>query len=190
MNGCHSCSTWVDSKGSQPFCNISEGFGENRSSPGSEVLSARPLPGFARLGNQTRAFKCFPPDERCSSNESAEESGCFIGYTGILCGQCRPGFYSSGDACERCTTALILPNVHYAWYVAGCAVILALVGGLLWNQGQEQAENPERSQGFSALKHQLKVQYPILLQLCRSARSTIMPKFGARLFYIGMIVLH
>ncbi|CAJ1354305.1 unnamed protein product, partial [Effrenium voratum] len=108
----------------------------NCSEPGSEVLSARPLPGFARLGNQTRAFKCFPPDERCSSNESAEESGCFIGYTGILCGQCRPGFYSSGDACERCTTALILPNVHYAWYVAGCAVILALVGGLLWNQGQ------------------------------------------------------
>ncbi|CAJ1374519.1 unnamed protein product [Effrenium voratum] len=137
----------------------------NCSEPGSEVLSARPLPGFARLGNQTKAFKCFPPDERCS-NESADEARCSTGYTGILCGQCRPGFYSSGDACERCTTALILPNVHYAWYVAGCAVILALVGGLLWNQGQ-QAENPERSQGFSALNHQLKVQVPILLQLCQ-----------------------
>ncbi|CAJ1413508.1 unnamed protein product, partial [Effrenium voratum] len=144
----------------------------NCSEPGSEVLSARPLPGFARLGNQTKAFKCFPPYERCANNESAEESGCFIGYTGILCGQCRPGFYSSRDACERCTTALILPNVYCAWYAAGCAMMLALVGGLLWlrNQGQEQEENPDTSQrqrGFNVLKHQLKVQAPILLQLCQ-----------------------
>ncbi|CAJ1442445.1 unnamed protein product [Effrenium voratum] len=144
----------------------------NCSEPGSEVLSAKPLPGFARLGNQTRAFKCFPPDERCSNNEPAEESGCFTGYMGILCGQCRPGFYSSRDACERCTTALILPNVYCAWYAAGCAMMLALVGGLLWlrNQGQEQDENPDtgqRQRGFGVLKHQLKVQAPILLQLCQ-----------------------
>ncbi|CAJ1330203.1 unnamed protein product [Effrenium voratum] len=145
----------------------------NCSEPGSEVLSVRPRLGFARLGKQTKAFKCFPP-ERCGES-AGSASGCFTGYRGILCADCSAGFYASGDACERCTTASILPDIHYAWHAAGCAMMFGLLGGLLWlrNQGQPQQDNPDsqgqrrQNKGLGALKHQLRVQAPILLQLCQ-----------------------
>ena len=36
------------------------------SEEGSNVTSAKPLDGFIRLGNETRAFRCLEPKDRCT----------------------------------------------------------------------------------------------------------------------------
>eukprot|EP00434_Breviolum_minutum_P029499 symbB.v1.2.026084.t2/scaffold2508.1/size77433/4 len=86
------------------------------SSMGSEVCSAQALPGFARLDNESRAYKCLTADRcnatrathdghRFNSSTSSTSSVCTPGYQEVMCSSCAPDFFSSGERCVKCPKA-------------------------------------------------------------------------------------
>ena len=106
----------------------------NCSSQGSDVLSAKPWNGFIRLENQTRAYRCLEPEERCTPEtplhctskvvHTEDRNGslkfpdavCHTNYTGTMCMDCAEKFYAHGQRCEKCPRpqipdALLLPLV-------------------------------------------------------------------------------
>ena len=104
------------------------------STQGSKVQSAKPLPGFFRFDNMSRAYRCLEPKERCTPETlphgSAKAVGaedrngslqspdpvCRSNYTGTMCMECAAKFYAHGRHCEKCPhaqipDALLLPLV-------------------------------------------------------------------------------
>jgi len=151
----------------------------NCPSHGTRVVSAQPLKGHTRLENETHAFKCIKPDIRCDAelvdsdvathNESTL-GACRKGYTDILCMDCAPKYFATGNQCEQChdhDTMMFSENAPLI--VAAITVILAVIGGVAWlwvrhNTCTEVQHGPSAS---GALKEQLQAQVPILLQLCQ-----------------------
>ena len=148
--------------------------------PGSTVLTAWPRPGFARLGNATRAFECLPPQERCNasgqdqSSNVSKESGCADGYVGVMCMDCASNFYAAGRACKECQDYdLEFPN---PWLFTPVIVIVIVVVGLWrWRRRHTEPEVEEVrcNSCFTEFTEQIQIQGPILLQHCHWAMSTL-----------------
>ena len=146
-------------------------------SHGTHVFSAQPLKGYTRLKNETHAFKCLKPDIRCDAehvdSDVATHNGstlgaCREGYTDVMCMDCAPKYFSSGNQCERCHDSTTF-STGAPIMVAALVLILAVIGGGVWlwmhrNRHPEVRQGPSAS---SALKEQLRAQVPILLQLCQ-----------------------
>ena len=185
--------------------------------PGSDVLSARPLPGFTRLYKETRAFKCLAPDTRCNANSANLDAhivlyncivcivcivvyfcslvwkiqktneqpnqvttagstkdvyqgynpSCAEGYTGVMCMECAPKYFATRSRCRRCQNATAFRNG--ALMILGSLVLVLVaigVGIWLWIRRMRSQKGPGP---LIALREQLKVQAPILLQLSDSA---------------------
>ena len=137
--------------------------------PGSDVLSARPLPGFTRLYKETRAFKCLAPDTRCNANSAnldvyqGYNPSCAEGYTGVMCMECAPKYFATRSRCRRCQNATAFRNG--ALMILGSLVLVLVaigVGIWLWIRRMRSQKGPGP---LIALREQLKVQAPILLQL-------------------------
>jgi len=153
------------------ICVRCEERGLDCSLPGSDVLSARPLPGFTRLYKETRAFKCLAPDMRCNPNSAnldvyqGYDPSCAEGYIGVMCMECAPKYFATKSRCRRCQNAIASRNG--ALMILG-SLILGLVaigvGIWLWIRRMRSQKGPGP---LIALREQLKVQAPILLQLCQ-----------------------
>ena len=78
---------------------------------------------------------------------------CREGYTNVMCMDCAPKYYASGNRCERCHDSAMFSK-SAALIVAAMLVILVAMGV-----------------ASSALKEQLRAQVPILLQLCDSVMT-------------------
>ena len=97
---------------------------------------------------------------------------CREGYTDVMCMDCAPKYFSSGNQCERChDSTMSLTGAPII--VAAIVVILAVIGGGIWlwmhrNRHAEVRQGPSAS---GALKEQLRAQVPILLQLCDSVMT-------------------
>jgi len=94
---------------------------------------------------------------------------CRKGYTDILCMDCAPKYFATGNQCEECHDTMTFSK-SAPLIVAAITVILAVIGGGAWllvrhNTHTEVQHGPSAS---GALKEQLKAQLPILLQLCHS----------------------
>ena len=94
---------------------------------------------------------------------------CRKGYTDILCMDCAPKYFATGNQCEQCHDTMMFSK-NAPLIVAAFTVILAVIGGGAWlcvrhNAHTEVQHGPSAS---GALKEQLKAQLPILLQLCYS----------------------
>ena len=153
-------------------CMRCENLNLNCSSDGLDVLSAKPLPGFARFENEPHAFRCLEPHSRCVAEDGSDNwyDFCSKGYTGPMCMDCAPNYFAHGKRCEQCHYATMFSGAKSV--VAGITMVLAAigVGTWLWIRRSTQAEvqnGPSRFSAFSALKEQLKAQVPILLQLCQ-----------------------
>ena len=143
---------------------------------GSTVVSARALPGFARVGNENRSFRCLPPEQRCHSVQSFKmsKSACADGYVGVMCMDCAYNFYAAGRACKECQDYdLEFPN---PWLFTPVIVIVVVVLALwLWRRRNTEPEVQQvRCKSFfTEFKEQIQAQGPILLQHCRWAMSTL-----------------
>ena len=146
-------------------------------SHGTHVFSAQPLKGYTRLKNETHAFKCLKPDIRCDAehvdSDVATHNGstlgaCREGYTDVMCMDCAPKYFSSGNQCERCHDST-LSSTGAPIMVAAIVVILVAMGvGIwLWMHRNRHAEVRQGPSASGALKEQLRAQVPILLQLCQ-----------------------
>lgn len=141
-------------------------------SEGSTVLSARALPGYARLDNQNRSFRCLPPEQRCNasavhSSKVLNDSACADGYMGLMCMDCMSNFYASGKACKKCQDHDVeFPN---PWLFVGIILpVVAFMGLWLWrwSLAEPRVEQVRCKSRFSELKEQVQAQGPILLQHC------------------------
>ena len=104
-----------------------------------------------------------------ATHNSSTLGACRKGYTDILCMDCAPKYFATGNQCEQCHETRMLSK-NAALIVAAITVILAVIGGVAWlrvrhNTHTEVQQGPSAS---GALKEQLKAQVPILLQLCHS----------------------
>jgi len=139
---------------------------------GSTVVSARALPGFARVGNENRSFRCLPPEQRCHSVQSFKmsKSACADGYVGVMCMDCASNFYAAGRACKECQDYdLEFPN---PWLFAPVIVIVIVVLALwLWRwrntEPEVQVQEVRCKSFFTEFKEQIQAQGPILLQHCQ-----------------------
>ena len=94
---------------------------------------------------------------------------CRKGYTDILCMDCAPKYFATGNQCEQCHDTMMFSK-NAPLIVAAITVILAVIGGgaWLWVRHNAHTEVQHGPSASSALKEQLKAQVPILLQLCYS----------------------
>ena len=84
---------------------------------GSQASTAPAKEGYARLSpKEPRAFKCYPPLERCNATRSGvrDEVGCNKGYSGILCSECGADYRKEGDRCKKCPKNLN-PSWFFGW---------------------------------------------------------------------------
>ena len=103
---------------------------------------------------------------------NATLGACREGYTDILCMDCAPKYFSSGNQCERCHDSTLSSNGSPIM-VAAIVVILVVIGGgvWLWMHRNRHAEVRQGPSASGALKEQLRAQVPILLQLCDSVMT-------------------
>ena len=96
---------------------------------------------------------------------------CREGYTDVMCMDCAPKYFSSGNQCERCHDSTMF-STGAPIMVAALVLILAVIGGgiWLWMQRNRHAE-VQQGTWSGALKEQLRAQVPILLQLCDSVMT-------------------
>jgi len=140
------------------------------SSMGSEVYSAQALPGFARLNNESRAYKCLTADRCIATNDghgfnSSTSSVCTPGYQEVMCSSCAPDFFSSGESCVKCPEASDLSATP-----TFIALVLALVlslGAVVWLWVRRPVQTQQPPSALGALIEQVKAQVPLLLQLCQ-----------------------
>lgn len=98
----------------------------NCSVPGNDATAAKPLPGYIRLGNASRAYHCLPPDTRCDAS-MASNTTCTEGYGGPMCMECSPNFWANGTACELCQDHDI--EIHHFFLVVAIAGFVAMLVG-------------------------------------------------------------
>ena len=97
---------------------------------------------------------------------------CREGYSDVMCMDCAPKYFSSGNQCERCHDSTTF-STGAPIMVAAIVLILAVIGVGVWlwmhrNRHPEVRHGPSAS---GALKEQLRAQVPILLQLCDSVMA-------------------
>eukprot|EP00434_Breviolum_minutum_P016162 symbB.v1.2.014241.t1/scaffold1038.1/size142643/1 len=108
-------------------------------SHGTQVFSAQPLKGYTRLKNETHAFECLKPDIRCDAEHVDSDSdvvthngstlgACREGYTDVMCMDCAPKYFSSGNQCERCHDSTTF-STGAPIMVAAIALTLLYIGG-------------------------------------------------------------
>eukprot|EP00434_Breviolum_minutum_P029494 symbB.v1.2.026081.t1/scaffold2508.1/size77433/1 len=144
---------------------------------GSEFYSAQALPGFARLSNESKAYKCLTAD-RCNathdghgfnSSTSSTSSVCAPGYQEVMCSSCAPDFFSSGERCVKCPKASDL-SATPTFLALVLALVLAL-GAVVWLWVRRPVQTQQPPRALSALMEQVKAQVPLLLQLCDSVMT-------------------
>jgi len=136
---------------------------------GSQASTAPAKEGYARLApKEPRAFKCYPPLERCNATRSGvrDEVGCNKGYSGILCSECAATYRKDGDRCKEC------PKNLNSWWFIWVGLILMLVVGLVvglavaLRRGAE-VQHVVPPSAIEASKDLAMAQAPILLQSCQ-----------------------
>ena len=131
---------------------------------GSEASTAPAKQGYARLApKEPRAFKCYPPLERCDTTRSGvrDEVGCNKGYSGILCSECEADYRKDGDRCKEC------PKNPTSWWFIWVGLLLVVVGlGVALRRGAE-VQHVAPSITIQASKDLAMAQAPILLQSCQ-----------------------
>ena len=134
---------------------------------GSQASTAPAKEGYARLAPQEpRAFKCYPPLERCNATRSGvrDEVGCNKGYSGILCSECAATYRKDGDRCKECPK-----NLDSWWFIwVGLVGFILVVLGLAvalrrWAEVQHVAP----PSAIEASKDLAMAQASILLQSCQ-----------------------
>ena len=134
---------------------------------GSQASTAPAKEGYARLSPQEpRAFKCYPPLERCNATRSGvrDEVGCNKGYSGILCSECVATYRKDGDSCKECPKNL--NSWRFIW-VGLVGLILVVLGlAVAFRRGAEVQDVAPPS-AIEASKDLAMAQAPILLQSCQ-----------------------
>ena len=96
---------------------------------------------------------------------------CREGYTNVMCMDCAPKYYASGNRCERCHDSTMFSTGSPIIVAAIVVILVAMgVGIWLWMHRNTHAEQQCPS-ASSALKEQLRAQVPILLQFCDSVMA-------------------
>ena len=107
-----------------------------------------------------------------ATHKGSTLGACREGYTDVMCMDCAPKYFSSGNQCERCHDST-MSSTGAPIMVAAIVVILVAMGVGIW-LWMHRNRHPEVRQGPSAsgaLKEQLRAQVPILLQLCDSVMA-------------------
>lgn len=108
-------------------------------------------------------------DSDVATHDGSTLGACGEGYTNVMCMDCAPKYFASGDQCERCHDSTMF-STGTPIIVAAIVVILVAMGVVSWlwmhrNTHAEVRQGPSAS--GAALKEQLRAQVPILLQLCQ-----------------------
>ncbi|CAE7240212.1 SIK1 [Symbiodinium sp. CCMP2456] len=152
----------------------------NCSSKLSDVKSAEPLTGFARLQeNGTEAFQCLVA-ARCPGGK-AGGLGCESGYAGPLCMACSETYFEAGRMCIECSEGgfprwLIKAGVCLMLGVLLCACAAAVAYFVdHWSPGHraeqllQYLEETILGEGVlgNMRKKLLKNEIPLLIQMCQ-----------------------
>ena len=134
---------------------------------GSQASTAPAKEGYARLSpKEPRAFKCYPPLERCNATRSGvrDEVGCNKGYGGILCSECAATYRKDGDRCKECPKNL---NSWWFIWVGLVGLILVVLGLGVAFRRRAEVQHVAPPSAIGASKDLAMAQAPILLQLCQ-----------------------
>ena len=97
---------------------------------------------------------------------------CREGYTDVMCMDCAPKYFATGNQCERCHDSAMFSKSAPITVAAIVVILVAMGGGIsLWMHRNARAEVRQGPSASGALKEQLKAQLPILLQLCDSVMT-------------------
>ena len=89
-------------------------------------------------GNIPRVFKC-PTSDNCQNVNDSIAGNCAVGYTGWLCTNCVPGYYSVLTSCVPCPSLAILILESCVFFI-----VCALACFLLYWQVKRKAENENK----------------------------------------------
>eukprot|EP00435_Cladocopium_sp_Y103_P060238 s129_g22.t1 len=104
LNGSHLCGCPEGFASSGVSCVNCAGLHLNCSDRFSDVASADPDTGFARLVLKAEeAYECFPPAKLRCPGRNGSGLGCAPGYQGSLCMGCSEGHFSAGRSCVECS---------------------------------------------------------------------------------------
>ena len=86
-----------------------------------------PKAGYWRSAPRLESYSPCPRSESClGGNETDPIGQCEIGYQGILCGDCAPGFSRTGQTCNECPD-VVWNVISFVSLLIGLILVIAFL---------------------------------------------------------------